>query len=45
MINSYAIPQLDAQASQQGVNFDGVSGATYTTDGYRQSLQAIVDSL
>jgi len=44
-INAYAIPQLDAMASQQGVAFDGVSGATYTTEGYRESLQQLLDSL
>jgi uncharacterized protein with FMN-binding domain len=44
-INEYAIPQLDAQAAQSGVQFDGVSGATYTTEGYRQSLQSLLDSL
>jgi uncharacterized protein with FMN-binding domain len=44
-INDYAIPQLDAQAAQSGTQFDGVSGATYTTEGYRQSLQSILDSL
>ena len=45
MINSYAIPQLDAMASQQGTAFDNISGATYTSEGYRQSLQSILDSL
>lgn len=44
-INNYAIPMLDQQAAQQGVQLDGVSGATYTTEGYRQSLQSILDSL
>jgi uncharacterized protein with FMN-binding domain len=44
-INDYAIPQLDAQAAQSGTQFDGVSGATYTSEGYRQSLQSILDSL
>ena len=45
MINSYAIPQLDAIASQHGTAFDNISGATYTSEGYRQSLQSILDSL
>ena len=44
-INQYAIPQLDAMATSQGVQFDGVSGATYTTEGYRESLQQLLDSL
>lgn len=43
MINSRAIPTLDAQAAQQGVEFDGVSGATYTTEAYRASMQSILD--
>ncbi len=44
-INQYAIPQLDPMATAQGVQFDGVSGATYTTEGYRESLQQLLDSL
>ena len=43
MINSMAIPTLDAQAAEQGVQFDGVSGATYTTEAYRESMQSILD--
>lgn len=43
-INNYAIPQLDAQMSQNGT-IDGVSGATYTSQGYYSSLQSILDSL
>ncbi len=43
MINSQAIPYLDAAASEQGVEFDGVSGATYTTEAYRESMQSILD--
>ena len=43
-INAQAIPMLDQQAVQAGdASFAGVSGATYTTDGYRQSLQAVLD--
>lgn len=44
-ISAFAVPQLDAQASNQGVMLDGVSGATYTTEGYRDSLQQLLDSL
>ncbi len=45
MINSYAIPQLDAMANQSPTQFDYVSGATYTSQGYHDSLQSILDSL
>ena len=44
-INAYAIPQLDAWASASPTQFDYVSGATYTSQGYHQSLQSILDSL
>ncbi|MEU1274487.1 FMN-binding protein [Streptomyces sp. NPDC005799] len=44
-INSYALPQLRSEALQaQSANIDTVSGATYTSDGYRQSLQSALDS-
>jgi uncharacterized protein with FMN-binding domain len=44
-INSYALPQLRQQTLQaQNANIDGVSGATVTSDGYRQSLQSALDS-
>ncbi|MFE9767361.1 FMN-binding protein [Streptomyces sp. NPDC005808] len=44
-INSYAIPQLKREAiSAQSANIDTVSGASYTSDGYRQSLQSALDS-
>ncbi|MFD4524682.1 FMN-binding protein [Streptomyces sp. NPDC058470] len=44
-INSYAIPQLKREAlAAQSANVDTVSGATYTSDGYRQSLQSALDS-
>ncbi|WP_330350312.1 FMN-binding protein [Streptomyces sp. NBC_00582] len=43
-INSYAIPQLRSEALQaQSADIDTVSGATYTSDGYRQSLQSALD--
>lgn len=45
MINSRAIPMLDAAAARSGVEFDTVSGATYTSEAYRSSLQSILDSL
>ena len=45
MINSYALPQLRQQVLQaQSANVDGVSGATVTSDGYRQSLQSALDT-
>ncbi|SDB88664.1 FMN-binding domain-containing protein [Raineyella antarctica] len=40
-INSYAAPALVQQAlTAQSANVDGVSGASYTTDGFRTSLQS-----
>lgn len=43
-INSYAVPILNQQAVQaQNAQLDGVSGATVTSDGYRQSLQSAID--
>jgi uncharacterized protein with FMN-binding domain len=43
-INRDAAPRLKQQAlSAHGAAVDGVSGATYTSDGYRQSLQAALD--
>lgn len=44
-INDYAIPVLDASASRVGTKLDAVSGATYTSEGYRESLQQLLDSL
>lgn len=44
-INASAIPMLDSMATQQGIAFDNVSGATYTTEAYRGSLQQLLDSL
>ncbi|MEV5174638.1 FMN-binding protein [Streptomyces flaveolus] len=44
-INSYALPQLRREAlAAQSAEIDTVSGATYTSDGYRQSLQSALDS-
>ncbi|MFF5499026.1 FMN-binding protein [Streptomyces aquilus] len=44
-INSYALPRLRTEALQaQSADIDTVSGATYTSDGYRQSLQSALDS-
>jgi uncharacterized protein with FMN-binding domain len=45
-INSYAVPQLREQTLQaQSAQIDGVSGATVTSDGYRESLQAALDTV
>jgi len=39
-INSYAIPQLNSEATSAGnASIDMVSGATYTSEGYIASLQ------
>ena len=44
-INSQALPLLKAQVlSAQSTKIDGVSGATFTTDGYVTSLQSALDA-
>ena len=44
-INSRALPVLDREAvAAQSAGIDTVSGATYTSGGYLQSLQAALDS-
>ncbi|MFD8718460.1 FMN-binding protein [Streptomyces sp. NPDC059629] len=44
-INSYALPQLRSEAlAAQSAKIDTVSGATYTSGGYQQSLQSALDS-
>ncbi|MFF5406303.1 FMN-binding protein [Streptomyces misionensis] len=43
-INGYALPQLRREAlAAQSARIDMVSGATYTSTGYRQSLQSALD--
>ncbi|MEI2716142.1 MAG: FMN-binding protein [Candidatus Nanopelagicales bacterium] len=42
-INAYALPIIEDAVLAQGVQFDAVSGATYTSEGYRASLQSILD--
>jgi uncharacterized protein with FMN-binding domain len=45
-VNSYAEPLLESQTLQaQGANINGVSGATFTSQAYVQSLQAALDKL
>jgi uncharacterized protein with FMN-binding domain len=44
-INAYALPQLtQATLQAQNAHIDAVSGATVTSDGYRQSLQSALDA-
>ena len=43
-INSAAVPILNQESvASQNANIDMVSGATYTSDGYIQSLQSAID--
>jgi uncharacterized protein with FMN-binding domain len=43
-INSFAIPQLDQEATAaKSTSIDMVSGATYTSQGYVESLQSALD--
>ena len=43
-INAYAIPQLQqATVSAGNAQFDSISGATVTSDGYKTSLQSALD--
>lgn len=45
-IDQMAIPQLEQQAlSVQSANIQGVSGASYTSAGFRQSLQSALSKL
>jgi uncharacterized protein with FMN-binding domain len=45
-VNSYAEPLLESQTLQaQSANINGVSGATFTSQAYVQSLQAALDKL
>jgi uncharacterized protein with FMN-binding domain len=44
-INAYALPILQQETiSAQSADIDTVSGATVTTDGYKESLQAALDA-
>ncbi|MFK4084964.1 FMN-binding protein [Kribbella sp. NPDC020789] len=44
-INGYAVPVLDREVvSAQTARIDTVSGATYTSEGYRESLQSALDA-
>jgi uncharacterized protein with FMN-binding domain len=45
-INSFAVPQLRQEVLQaQSARIDAVTGATITSDGYVQSLQAALDTV
>ena len=45
-IDQYALPQLRTEALQaQSASIDGVSGASYTSAAYEQSLQSAIDRL
>ncbi len=45
-IDQYALPQLEQQAlAANGVNIQGVSGATYTSQGFAQSLQGALSKV
>ncbi|HEY8980186.1 MAG TPA: FMN-binding protein [Streptomyces sp.] len=45
-ISAYALPQLTRETlTAQSARVDTVSGATYTSAGYRRSLQSALDSL
>ncbi|MBQ0987797.1 FMN-binding protein [Streptomyces sp. F63] len=44
-ISAYAVPRLTREAvTAQSADIDTVSGATYTSEGYRRSLQSALDS-
>jgi uncharacterized protein with FMN-binding domain len=44
-INAYALPELrQATLAAQSADIDAVSGATVTSDGYKESLQAALDA-
>ncbi|KAB2370736.1 FMN-binding protein [Actinomadura montaniterrae] len=44
-INQFAVPQLTQEALAAGsARIDSVSGATYTSEGYIQSLQSALDA-
>jgi len=45
-INSYAVPILESETlAAQSANINAVSGATYTSNGYVQSLQSALDAI
>jgi len=45
VISRRAFPYLNRQAVKVGIKFQAVSGATYTSEGYRSALQSILDQM
>jgi uncharacterized protein with FMN-binding domain len=44
-ISAFALPELEREAvAAQNARLDTVSGATFTSDGYRRSLQSALDA-
>lgn len=44
-VNGYAVPRLQRETlHKQSAQVDTISGATYTSEGYRESLQAALDA-
>jgi uncharacterized protein with FMN-binding domain len=44
-ISAFALPELEREAvATQNARLDTVSGATFTSDGYRRSLQSALDA-
>jgi uncharacterized protein with FMN-binding domain len=45
-ISAFALPELEREAiAAQNAQIDTVSGATFTSDGYRRSLQSALDTV
>jgi uncharacterized protein with FMN-binding domain len=45
-ISGFALPELEREAiAAQNAQIDTVSGATFTSDGYRRSLQSALDAV
>lgn len=44
-ISAQVVPWLEQASTAQGADFQHVTGATYTSEGYRQSVQSILDQL
>jgi uncharacterized protein with FMN-binding domain len=45
-IDEFAVPQLERQVvAAQSAHIDGVSGASYTSQAYEQSVQSALDKL
>lgn len=44
-ISQQVMPWLNKQAVKVGVDFQSISGATFTSEGYRQALQSVLDQM